>query len=165
MRLLVPSADRDGRADCRFGLTTRARFACQNHRPAREKRPRQATHVCRRRTCFLRRRWALVSPTGRLKFPCLLLPESSILCQHVHAVPSGNPIPPASASEPSGARVSTTSLPSRGWSLPTVFIFFRSPWSSTAPCPYHSPSLSPFLFFSAISLRIPRRVAILFFYF
>jgi len=86
MRFLVPSADRDGRADCRFGLTTRARFACQNHRPAREKRPRQATHVCRRRTCFLRRRWALVSPTGRLKFPCLLLPESSILCQHVHAV-------------------------------------------------------------------------------
>ena len=67
-----------------------------------------------------------------------------------HGAAGGNPIPPTSASEPSGARVSTTSLPSRGWSLPTVFIFFRSPWSSTAPCPYHSPSLSPFLFFSSL---------------
>ena len=85
-RAICRSRIRDGRADCPFGSTARARFACQNHRPAREKRPRQATHVCRRRTCFLRRRWALVSPTGRLKFPCLLLPESSILCQHVHAV-------------------------------------------------------------------------------
>ena len=39
----------------------------------------------------------------------------------------GNPIPRASASEPSGARVSTTSLSSRGWSLPTVFYFFFVP--------------------------------------
>ena len=44
-----------------------------------------------------------------------------------HGAAGGNPIPPASASEPSGARVSTTSLPSRGWSLPTVFYFFSFP--------------------------------------
>jgi len=44
-----------------------------------------------------------------------------------HASHFGNPIPPASTSEPSGARVSTTSLPSRGWSLPTIFYFFSFP--------------------------------------